>query len=360
MLQSPSMTGQYRYQLRFRRASDGLHIPGGPVPPAYLQPPRSQAVFAAQRQGVIGPDPEEAHIEEEPIFAPGDDSQISGINFVVHHGQKPFAQEFGLTELFDAPAEAQLAELLKFGSFQSDDKVVFSVFAEPLQCEPEQSASDVKVSVRRNALPLCEGRMEDWLGKAKPQGTIEDRDYPLFIPKNLFKKARDYCFKTGRQEGGALLLGSLFRQTDPVPEIFGVVDAVIELRHAEQNTFSFDPTPATFADMNAQLKLRRTRLGRTHEVPLVLMHNHPFEPSVRDDGEANCKQCPLQETCQLTSSFYSTSDLQFHVSMYGRQPWVCGMVVGLTPRQEEDIRLFSLDGSRARERGFYMTAEESE
>jgi hypothetical protein len=182
---------------------------------------------------------------------------------------------------------------------------------------------------------------------------MDEKDHHIFLPRELFERAREYCFKTGKQEGGAMMLARMYRQSEPEPDIFAVVHAVVELRHAKQSQFGFEPTSETFADLNTQMNLRRNRLGFPDEMPSVLVHNHPFEPSVRDDGEANCPTCPLQKECQLTSSFYSASDVNFHLSMYGRQPFVAGIVIGLTPRREDDVRMFCLEGTKTRERGFH-------
>jgi hypothetical protein len=211
----------------------------------------------------------------------------------------------------------------------------------------------VRASLKRDPLPLMDGRLEDFLSHAKPSGEMDAKDHHILLPRDLFERAREYCFKTGKQEGGAMLLARMLRQTEPEPDIFAVVHAVVELRHARQSQFGFEPTSETFADLNTQMNLRRNRLGFPDELPSVLVHNHPFEPSVRDDGEANCPTCPLQKECQLTSSFYSASDVNFHLSMYGRQPFVAGIVIGLTPRREDDVRMFCLEGTRIRERGFH-------
>jgi hypothetical protein len=211
----------------------------------------------------------------------------------------------------------------------------------------------VRTTVKRDPLPLLKGQLAQFLNNAKLCGELDGKDHPLFLPRNLFDRAREYCFKTGQQEGGAMMVARMYQQTEPDSEIFAVVHAVMELRHAKQSLFGFEPTSETFADLNTQLNLRRNRLGFPDEMPAVLVHNHPFEPSVRDDGEANCPTCPLQKECQLTSSFYSASDVNFHLSMYGRQPFVAGIVIGLTPRREDDVRMFCLDGTRTRERGFY-------
>jgi hypothetical protein len=76
-----------------------------------------------------------------------------------------------------------------------------------------------------------------------------------------------------------------------------------------------------------------------------------------EDGGANCPTCPLRPTCQLVSSFYSAGDVQFHTGLFSKQPWVAGLVFGRTPREEEVIRLFVLDGARARERGYYLVRD---
>jgi hypothetical protein len=152
-----------------------------------------------------------------------------------------------------------------------------------------------------------------------------------------------------------MLVGNLFRLEGDQRDIVGIVHAVLELRHATQTKFGFQPTTQTFVDLASQQALRRGRLKFPTEVPLVLQHTHPFEPSVRDDGEANCTTCPLQKTCDLTSSFYSASDAEFHLGMFGTTPWTVGMVLGMTPRREEDLRMFCLEGNSARQRGFYWS-----
>ncbi len=347
---------RFRYRLVFQRVADGKLLDAGFADPFWLETLKEQAIFQAQRRGVVGADPTQANVSEQALFVENGDGQLKAIAIAAGERESSHVTHFELNSAFSAPAETALKKLLENKQLTTEDKVTFKVFAEPMAEVAEQPASQnpgVRAMVKRHPLPLLNGWLSDYLSAAKLCGEMEEKDHPLFLPRKLFEQAREYCFKTGRQEGGAMMVARMYRQTEPEPDIFAVVHAVVELRHAKQSQFGFEPTPETFADLNTQLNLRRTRLGFPEEMPAVLVHNHPFEPSVRDDGEANCPTCPLQKECQLTSSFYSASDVNFHLSLYGTQPFVAGIVIGLTPRREDDVRMFILEGTKTRERGFY-------
>ncbi len=347
---------RYRYRLEFQRSSDGKFLDAGLIDPSWVEFLWEQAVFQGQRFGAVGNDPGQAVIRELPQFLEDGDGRLTGIRVSVSEGETAYETAFPLSAAFSAPVELALKKLIEGGQLTAEDKATFKILAAPFEerpSEPNPQSHGVRTTITRDPLPLLEGQLEDYLKDAQPTGEMDERDHFMFLSRELFERAREYCFKTGRQEGGAMMVARMYRQTEPAPDVFAVVHAVIELRHAKQSLFGFEPTADTFADLNKQLNLRRTRLGFPEEMPAVLVHNHPFEPSVRDDGEANCPSCPLQQTCQLTSSFYSASDVNFHLSMYCRQPFVTGIVIGLTPRQEDDVRMFCLDGTQTRERGFH-------
>ena len=109
----------------------------------------------------------------------------------------------------------------------------------------------------------------------------------------------------------------------------------------------------TFTHIEQQLTLIRTRFGRPHDVALLFLHTHPFLPSVLDNMEA-CPTCSLRPTCTLTSSFFSQRDQTFHTAMFGATPYAVEMVLGLTPREELDLKMFCYDGGLFRERGYYQ------
>lgn len=344
---------RYDYRLAFQRTSDGKVLDAGSIDPHWPEFWHEQAVFQAQRRGIIGLDATKAVIREEPLFLNEADGSLQGIRIAAGNGREIHETDFEVADAFAAPIEQALKKLIESKLVTGDDKAAVQVFAEPKQQPPAESKAGVKATIKRDPLTIQnDGDLADYLKRAKPNGEMTDKDHHLFVPRKLFDIARDYCFKTGKQEGGAMMVARMFRCEGKPPDVFAVVHAVVELRHAKQSLFGFEPTSETFADLNAQLNLRRTRLGFPEELPQVLVHNHPFEPSVRDDGEANCPTCPIQKECQLSSSFYSASDVKFHLSMYGRQPFVAGIVIGLTPRREDDVRMFCLEGTRTRERGF--------
>jgi hypothetical protein len=344
---------QYRYRLEFIRASDGKRLDAGLMDPSWTEFWREQALFQAQRRGIIGADPSQASVHQHPEFADEADGTLKGMNLIVSNGTDSHEMHLELAAAFAAPGEAALKKMIEGKMLTSDDKATFRIYAAPMSDTANAANPGVKATIKRDPLPLLDGQLEDFLKDAEPSGEMDEKDHHILLRRELFERAREYCFKTGKQEGGAMMLARMYRQVEPEPDIFAVVHAVVELRHAKQTQFGFEPTSETFADLNTQMNLRRNRLGFPDEMPSVLVHNHPFEPSVRDDGEANCPTCPLQKECQLTSSFYSASDVNFHLSMYGRQPFVAGIVIGLTPRREDDVRMFCLEGTKTRERGFH-------
>ncbi|HVS34806.1 MAG TPA: hypothetical protein VMS17_04435 [Gemmataceae bacterium] len=355
-----------RFRLEIQRPADGARFPGPPAPDGFFREVLDQVVFLGQRRGVIGPDAAEARADVQPILA-GEDGQVAGVKVAAECDGRQVEMVFGI-DLFAPLARLEIARLAKQGRLGEDDKVLYRVFAEAGGARSETvpqlggSASTHSVSrplsavvarVLRKPLPLRPGRLGDWRAAAASVGTIEDGDYPLFVTESALGLARDYSRKPVDKEGGALLLGRLYRQDDPAPEIFGVIDDVIEAKYAEQKLFSLNLNTNGFAYLNGQLRLRRERLGRSDELPLGFAHAHNFLPSVLDDGQANCPSCPLRPTCKLSSSFYSAADVEFHRALFSRAPYAVGLVWGYTPREEDDLRAFHLDGGQARERGYY-------
>jgi hypothetical protein len=348
----------YKYRLQIQRESDGAWFPSGPIGDAYLQEARDHALFQSQRRGITGSDLNDAPVGEQPVFASGRDGQIRGVIITVGNGAQQIATTFGL-ELFAPAARAEARRLVKAGQLADGCKFVFSVFADrvaPRSADATMPAGCVRASVRRAPLPLVDGSLADWLNRAEAVGPIRDEDYPLFITANVLNLSREFSRRTGDKEGGAMLLGHLYRQREPKPEIFGVIDTALELEHAKHEMYSLQFSAETFARINAQLALRRTRLGMVHEIAMGVCHSHNFLPSALD-GKPKCAECPLRPTCQLTSSFYSVADEQFHRALFGgRAPFSVGLVWGYTPREEDDLRVFCLNAGQSRERGYYRIA----
>ena len=133
---------------------------------------------------------------------------------------------------------------------------------------------------------------------------------------------------------------------------------MLEARGTKHERFSIDFSTETFTHVEQQLALIRRRFGRSADVLLGFYHTHPFLPSVLDGMEA-CPTCSLHPTCTLTSSFFSVRDQRFHAAMFGSAPYAVEIVLGLTPREEFDVKMFCHDGGGFRERGYYRLADES-
>lgn len=345
------------YRLEIQRVTDGAKFPVGRIADAFLQSVRDQAIFLAQRRGFA--DAGEAHLRETPVFMTDDAQQISGVKISVQDGGQICHLKFGL-ELFAPAASMEAQRLATQGHLKSDEKFLYRVFAEPSESHQASVAmAGVVAHVRRSPLPLLDGQLSDLLSCAQAVGSCEPSDHPLFVTRRALDTAREYCRKPVDKEAGALMLGCLFQQRKPEPEIFGIIDDAIEVRHADQTLFRLDLTTDSFAYLQNQLRLRKSRLGRTHELALGFAHAHNFLPAVLDDGQAQCPECPKRATCQLTSSFYSSEDVRFHQALFGRAPYAVGLVWGFTPRMEDDLRVFCLDGGRARQRGYYLLHEQA-
>lgn len=345
---------QWKYRGAIRDVNSNRRFPLGEAPDGLLSPARSQVEFQALRRGVVAPDWAGLSIAEQPLHLEGTTGPLAGVRIVARGPGGEVAHDFAAGQLFSSLMTQKLLELIKAKTLTAEDKVAIEVTAieRPVAAATRDRPADFTVS--RLALPVAGTISRQILDEATFCGAAGD-DFPIVLPRSLEGKARQLCQHAEGAEGGAMLVGNLFWLEGDQPELIGIAHAVLELRHATQTKFGFQPTTQTFVDLASQQQLRRNRLNFPHEVPLVLLHTHPFEPSVRDDGEANCKTCPLLQTCQLTSSFYSTSDVEFHVSMYGTTPWTVGMVLGMTPRREEDLRMFCLEGNSARQRGFYWS-----
>ena len=261
---------RYSYRLEIQRAADGAKFPVGRIADAFLQSARDQAIFLAQRRGIA--DADEDHVRESPVLmATNDDGQISQVKICVgEDGHSQSVQlEFGL-ELFAPAASMEAQQLARQGHLRTDEKFLYRVFAEPPEvfAEPPEThqasvaMAGVVARVRRSPLPLLDGQLSDLLSRGDAVGSCETSDYPLFVTRRALDTAREYCRKPVDKEAGALLLGHLYRQQKPEPEIFGIIDDAIEAKHAEQTLFRLDLTTDGFAYLRTQLRLRKSRLGR--------------------------------------------------------------------------------------------------
>jgi hypothetical protein len=340
---------QYTYSGEIVRTMDGATFGRREVPQSHLEVAREQLLFLAQRRNRAPADLSGIVVGEEPIFADETTGEIAALTMRLGLEDTLVERRFGM-DLFESFAAKVAAELIEAKQLAAADEIRFRAFAKPALAAA--AANGVVAHLRRMPLPLVEGTLDSLLPAAELRGPVSDEDYPLFLMHSALDQAHQIGWERNR-ERGAWLVGNLYRQHAPRAEIFGVIHTVLEARGASHERFSLDLSPDSFVDADAQMERRRKRLGRTAEVKMGFYHTHPFLPSILDGKEA-CPECPLQPECKLTSAFFSAKDAQFHAAVFGRAAYAVELVMGLTPREEFDLKMFCLEGGRFRERGYYV------
>jgi hypothetical protein len=342
---------RYDYRIEISRASDGRRFGLRQVPDAHLEPAREQLTFLAQRRGKVPANASGLETLEFPRFEDEKTGEIEDLALAVGHDADRVETKFGLS-LFQPFAQTVTAELIQSKQLEAGEEVVCRTYAQ--QVNGSGAEGSIVASVKRRPLPLVEGSLDAFLEHAVPVGDLIDGDYPVFVLDEVLSRGQELSWKGRSLEGGAWLVGGLYQQWSPSPEIFGVVHTVLEARGASHERFSIDLSSETFLDFKAQLS-RRKRFGRVAEVEFGFYHSHPFLPSILDGKEA-CPTCPLRPECNLSSSFFSQTDASFHKALFTYAPYAVEFVLGLSPREEFDLRMFTMQGNSFRQRGYYRLA----
>ena len=313
-----------------------------PVAPGDMASAQEQTRFEADRQGKLPNDEYEVTVNEEPEFAAGSASLITGVRMSVGQGKDAFVQRFDLS-LFQPIARQHIAELIKNGQLDAKDEPHYEVFAAEIP-RPESAR------VRRRSPPVAPAVLADYREISIPCGPHKPSDFDVFVLDDCLQQMQDMTFQRAGNEQAVWLVGRLLRDID-TEDLAVLIHTVIEAQGLQMDRFSIDLSAASYTDIDTQLARRRKRAGCEGDRKVGLMHTHPFLPSVVD-GKEGCPTCSLQAECQLTSSFFSTRDAEFQRSVFGRTAYAVQFVLGLTPREERDLRLFCLDGGTFRERGY--------
>jgi hypothetical protein len=347
-------TEVHQYQLEVTRAEDGVGFGRRDVPDSDLESAREQILFNAQRLGRAGPQLDGLVVGVEPLFQSAGSDQIRGARMAVGQGPDRVELTFGL-KLFEPCAARVTADLLQSEQLAPEDHVNYRVFARPATASRDGGAA--RDRVQREPLVWTDGQLEPWLAASTPDGPVGDRDYPVFVlEQEVLMRARELSWRGGQVEGGCWLVGSLLRQRQPRHEIFGVLHTVLEACGTTHDRYGLKLSSETYVRLAGQLERRRKRLGRPEDLAMGFHHCHPFSPSELL-GHSECGRCGKQADCKLTSAFLSQEDARFHSALFGRTPFAVEMVLGLSPRDEFDLRMYCLDGGQFRRRGFYRVAQ---
>lgn len=345
------------YFVELRRPKSGTPVARARVAEAYFQPVIDDGLWRARRRSVIS-DLNSASWEVEPVFSTEGQRRVKGLSLCVEENGARFSREYSL-QIFREPALDLARRLLREEHLKEEDDVETVVLAYPPQSQPASGADSIEVKMEVSQAKLCltPGRLSDWYDRSTQLNTEAHcaDDTPVFIQRRALEQARFFCRVPGALEGGALLVGLLYQQTEPEPEIFAVIDAAFEARHARQEKFSLTLTTRTYQDFERQLALRRKRLNRPEEMLLATAHAHNFAPSLdKSTGEPNCPGCPLRPSCNLNSAFFSPEDIQFHRALFVKQPFAIGLVWGLDPRFDDVLKVYGSRDGAFQERSLWV------
>ena len=285
-------------------------------------------------------------VDEHAVLDQQLDDRLAGVRLVVQVKGRSW-QRFVGPELFQSAADSLAGELMRTGKIDATTEVYYWV-----EARADASMPQGKATLRSSSTPLVEGQLSDFLSLSVPCGPAIQDDYPVFVLESALHKAQQYSWKGRTVEAGAWLVGRLMRQRHPSAEIFGVIDTAIEACGATQRPTSLRLSTETYRHFERLMALRRKRGGHANELAMGFYHSHPFLPSVRDGREV-CPTCSLRAECQLTSSFFSKDDAQFHRAVFGQAPYTVQIVLGLNPREQFDLKMFCYSGGQFRERSYF-------
>ena len=349
MSTAPSHFLPHAYEIELFDDETGLTVARRPVPETLFELCRQSLRFAAERRGQSAAEV----VRDVPQFAGDSVGQIAGFTMSLGDGTGQVERQYPL-RVFQTVADDILAALIEGGQVTSGRRVNYRAYAQ--LAAHEKAANGVKARVRRAPLPLLAGHTDRWLDGATHVGPEHDDDYPIFLTAGALPTSVEKSWAGPNLEGGAWLIGNLYRQSDP-PEIFALLHTVLEARGMAHGKDSLDFSNETWLHLQEQLERRKTRFGKQGEVAAGFIHSHPFLPA-ETHNQKTCTTCEKRATCTLSSAFLSKRDAQFHTAVFGAAAYAVQMVLGLTPLGDFDLRMFALDGCRFRERGFYVLADE--
>jgi hypothetical protein len=299
-----------------------------------------------------------------PVYKKGLNDRCKGLLVESFRpGRKKRLHLFGIQAVSHV-AERAAKRLLKDKTMTAGENYFYEVLAEEGAKEPSFSQDpepliEGRFTVNRKPLIYKSVPLPPLLEKARPIGKVDDW-LPIIYSSGSFLKAERLARRGADcdppEETGAVLLGSLCSCPD-TGEFFVIVSDVIELLDTEQTSFSLYYSGKTWARIQALVKARQSNPETRTERIVGQCHGHNFLPSQRIDNEQECESCDKRDSCEMTSVFVSTNDLQWTRSVFSQQPWAFCHIFGLNTRNEPVHSQYGLQGGRLVNRGFYVLPE---
>jgi hypothetical protein len=259
-----------------------------------------------------------------------------------------FSWEFG-DAYFRSLAESASAYFVEKGRVAPGETVKFLVAAYP---SPEAAAPERRARFLAEELEpllvLGESSLAEAVRLATPSGALGGGLMPVVIPRRVLAEAADLCRAAGDVETGGILIGRLYRDSDPgLHDIFAVITAEIPARHARATGASLSFSSGTWTDVSAALAQRPQG-----EQMLGWWHSHLVSKEL-------CRRdCPVerQRNCRLAKDFFSAHDHALHRAVFP-QAFSVGLVVNDIAHSDPIFSLFGWNQGVLAPRGYYIKEE---
>ena len=258
------------------------------------------------------------------------------------NGDSEIASEFP-SAYFRHAARLAAECFVEKGKLREGEDIRFQVAAYPRRSappgreEPRFESEEVEPFV-----PYQGTALSRFLDGALPEGTLEDGDMPLFVPRRVLDGIAASTRAFEGKEAGGVLIGHLHRDSS-LPEIFAEVTAQIPVEggaSATKLTFTAD----SWTGVRAAVALRRK-----NEMYLGYWHSHPVKEWCRES------ECSLEKvrTCRMARDFFSTDDQALLRAVFPRA-WNVGLVCNDAPFSELTFSVFGWRRGWIEPRGFYV------
>lgn len=240
---------------------------------------------------------------------------------------------------------------IESGKLEKGDVFRYVVVALSSDEPPSAPASMSELQVAEQATPLQvqESSLAEWISRAKPVGTVDADDMPVFVPPYLLEQVAAQTLAERGRETGGILIGRLHR--DPsVPEIFAEVTAHIPAEHARGDVVKLTFTPETWSAVDAAIKLRAK--NGTREIYLGYWHSHPVS---RWCAARECSP-DKQKNCALACDFFSADDETLFRTIFPRSHSLA-LVANDTAFQDLTFSWFGWREGFIQPRGYYLLGD---
>jgi hypothetical protein len=304
-----------------------------------FEPAAEHVLFRAMRRMLLATD---ATARSSSIFPTWDaedgEPYVSGFCVCFDDAPGEVLGEFG-TDFFRQAARKISTELMTQGRLREGEVFRFRPLAFP-------AAASTPVGRSRDVSPgldLREGALSGLVARSSVEGTVDEEDFPVFVPERVLDEVREISRGAGEHETGGFLVGRLHRDAS-VPEIFLEVTGQLPAKHVIADTDRLTFTERTWAEAQTMLDLRQQG-----EAWCGWWHRHPVA--------AWCKDCApeKQRVCRLARDFFSSHDRQLHRAVFSRA-YNVALVFNDSALVEPSFSLFGWRRGDLCPRGFHLLA----